>query len=69
MYRQTTLFDFWKVEESDQEDDQDNSDEEDGAANDGDPTERFKNMYWSRIVSVQEYDGLEQQRWLMQADV
>ena len=40
------------MEESDQEYDQDNSEEEADVENQEEPTDKFRNLYWTRIVSI-----------------
>ena len=34
-----------------------------------DPTEKFKNLYWSRLVSLQDFRPDEHERWPMALDV
>ena len=69
MFKQTTLSDYWKSEDSAAGEDSDRPIQDDNVDQLMNFQARFKNLYWSRIISLQD-DMLEQyERWPMAPDI
>ena len=69
MFKQTKLDDYWDWEELNvnEESAVQNSDEDEEIEND--PNKWFKNLYWSRIVSLQEDMPDQYERYPMADDI
>ena len=63
------MFDYWKLDGSDIEDDPESNIEEAKEVDQIDPLLRFKNLYWSRLISLQDFIVGENERWPMKLDI
>ena len=63
------MFDYWKLDGSDIEDDPESNIEEEKEVDQLDNLLRFKNLYWSRLISLQDFAVGDNERWPMKVDI
>ena len=69
MYKQSTLNDYWWLEESNVNDESEILNSVDEEEKQMDAKTWFKNLYWSRIISLQEDVPNEFERYPMTSDI
>ena len=63
------MFDYWNLDGSDIEDDPESNIEEGKEVDQIDLFKRFKNLYWSRLISLHDFKAGENERWPMKLDI
>ena len=69
MFKQTTLSDYWRSEDSDAEEDSEVQIHADDVDEQIDSQAQFKHLYWSRMVSLQQDMADQHERWPVAPDI
>ena len=69
MKKQTFLEDYWNIPQSDADEGTEMLHHNEDDEQLDDPNERFKNLYWSQLISLQDFRTGEHERWPMALDV
>ena len=69
MNKQTILEDYWNILQSDADEETEMLHHNEDESQLDDLTEKFKNLYWSRLISLQDFRVGEHERWPMVLDI